>query len=117
MFFKIKKIIVKDLFRIFIIIFLFFTSLKADTNLWVGKWIAMDKWKSEFTIELNKDGTAFSDYANGTEGSWKLVDGNAKISWDNGKSDFIFIGVMGYQRLHKSKQSSYTAGIKKKLPN
>ena len=103
--------------RFIIIGLLFFTSLKADINLWIGKWTARDKWKSEFTIELNKDGTAFSDYADGVKGSWKSVDGNVTISWEDGKSDFIFIGVMGYQRLHKSKQSSYTSGIKKKSSN
>ena len=102
----------------FLILGLFlFSSLKADTNSWVGKWTAMDKWKSEFTIELNKNGEAISDYADGVKGSCKLVDNNVMISWENGKSDFIFIGVMGYQRLHKSKQSSYTSGIRKKLSN
>ena len=100
-----------------IVVFLFSTLVKANSSKWIGKWVAMDKWQSEFTIELEEDGAAFSDYADGAKGSWKLIDGNVQITWENGKSDFIFIGVMGFQRLHKSKQSSYTSGITKKLSN
>lgn len=106
------------MFKIIVIVgFLFSISAKANSSKWIGEWLAMDKWQSEFTIEIEKDGLAFSDYADGVKGSWKLVDGNLQISWENGKSDFIFIGVMGFQRLHKSNQSSYTSGITKKSSN
>ncbi len=80
---------------------------------WTGKWLALDQWKSEFMIILEKNGIASSDYADGQKGFWEIVDGNVLIKWDSGKEDFIFRGVMGIQRLHKSKQSEYTSGIKK----
>ena len=106
------------MFKILVIVgFLLSISAKANSSKWIGEWLAMDKWQSEFTIEIEKDGLAFSDYADGVKGSRKLVDGNIQISWENGKSDFIFIGVMGFQRLHKSNQSSYTSGITKKSSN
>ena len=102
----------------FFLLLLFLSSFVfANEKKWIGEWIAFDKWQSEFIIELNKDYGASSNYANGQSGTWSLKDGSILIKWENGKTDFIFNGVMGLQRLHKSKQSSYTSGIKKKSPN
>ena len=47
------------------------------------------------------------------ERAWKIVDGNLKIIWDSGKSDYFFQGVMGYQRIRKNKNQSYTSGLRK----
>ena len=47
------------------------------------------------------------------KGEWKIVDGNLKIIWDSGKSDYFFHGVMGYQRIRKKKNNSYTSGLKR----
>ena len=81
--------------------------------MWVGKWKALDKWQSEFLIEIYADGTASTDYGNGENGNWTIVDGNLQIIWESGKKDYIFSGVMGYQRLSKSRSDSYTSGMKK----
>ena len=97
---------------VFLLIFVFF-KVSANENKWIGKWQALDEWQSEFNILLKQDGTCFSDYADGDDGSWKIVDGNLEILWDSGKKDYIFSGVMGTQRLHKSKTKSYTSGIKR----
>ena len=66
-----------------------------------------------FDIEINADGTAITDYGNGEKGNWTIVDGNLQIIWESGTKDYIFSGVMGYQRLSKSRNESYTSGMKK----
>ena len=88
-------------------------STKMSISKWVGDWIALDEWKSEFIISLKEDGEAISNYADGDKGIWLIIDNNVEIKWNSGKSDFIFRGVMGLQRLHKSSQRNYTSGIKK----
>ncbi len=98
---------------IYLLSLFFFTFSHALEKKWIGRWYATDEWQSEYIIELKENGGAISDYANGEKGKWKIVDGNVKIFWDSGKSDFIFNGVMGMQRLHKSKNKSYTTGIRK----
>ena len=104
----------KYIFTVFILCFSFsFLSAKSDTSRWVGEWVASDEWKSEFIISLKKNGEAISNYADGDKGEWLIVDNNIMIKWNSGKSDFIFRGVMGLQRLHKSPQRNYTSGIKK----
>ena len=95
---------------------LFSYTLTFAKNNWLGEWIALDQWQSEFSIKINKDGSAKSNYGDGESGSWKIIDGNLKIIWNSGKSDYIFQGVMGYQRIRKNKNNSYTSGLKR-LPN
>ena len=95
---------------------LFFHTLASAQNNWLGEWIALDQWQSEFSIRISKDGSATSNYGNGESGSWKIIDGNLEITWNSGKSDYFFQGVMGYQRIRKNKNNSYTSGLKR-LPN
>ncbi len=80
-----------------------------------GIWIATDEWQSEYTVQIKQDGTAISEYGNGEEGIWKIKDGNLEISWASGSTDYWFNGVMGFQRLFKDKNKSYTSGIRRKL--
>ena len=96
-----------------IVLFLIFFNECFSNELWVGKWEALDKWQSEFLIEINDDGTALTNYGNGEKGNWTIVDGNLQIIWESGTKDYIFNGVMGYQRLSKSRNDSYTSGMKK----
>ena len=99
----------------FLLIFLmlFFSKLSYSKNLWIGEWVALDQWQSELSIKINKDGSATSNYGNGESGSWKLIDGNLEIIWNSGKSDYFFQGVMGYQRIRKEREKSYTSGLMK----
>lgn len=100
----------------FLINFLFLLTLFSKVNsksIWLGEWIASDKWQSEFTIIVNEDGSASSNYGSGEYGEWKLIDGNLKIFWESGKTDYFFNGVMGYQRIRKNKNESYTSGLRK----
>ena len=98
---------------IFFIFLIFKSSDTLSKNSWVGKWVAMDKWQSEFTIIVNEDGSASSNYGSGEYGEWKLTDGNLTIFWESGKTDYFFNGVMGYQRIRKNKNESYTSGLRK----
>ena len=101
------------------IFFFLFTILLSENSYssvsekWLGEWLALDQWQSEFNIVLKKNGIATSNYGDGQNGFWEIIDGNVVIKWDSGKEDFIFMGVMGIQRLHKSKQREYTSGMKK----
>ena len=102
------------MFKLPIFLFLlFWFSFAYSNNPWVGAWIALDKWQSEFRIIIDDDGGAKTDYGSGDNGKWKIVDGNLEIFWKSGKKDYFFNGVMGYQRISKSKNESYTSGIKK----
>ena len=96
-----------------IVLFLICFNECFSNELWVGKWKALDKWQSEFLIEINDDGTASTNYGNGEKGNWTIVDGNLQIIWESGTKDYIFSGVMGYQRLSKNRSNSYTSGMKK----
>ena len=92
---------------------LFFYTLTFGKNNWLGEWTALDQWQSEFSIKINKDGTATSNYGNGESGNWNIIDGNLQIIWNSGKSDYFFQGVMGFQRIRKNKNNSYTSGLKR----
>ena len=101
---------------IFFIVLVFHTLAFAQKK-WLGEWIALDQWQSEFSIKINEDGSASSNYGNGESGNWKIVDGNLEIIWNAGISDYFFQGVMGYQRIRKNKNNSYTSGLKRVLSN
>tara|TARA_B100000686_G_C16783202_1_gene973386 strand:+ start:423 stop:740 length:318 start_codon:yes stop_codon:yes gene_type:complete len=97
------------------LIFTVFFNFSFANNSWVGNWIASDEWQSEFNIIIKADGSAKSDYGAGEIGEWKNLDGNLEIIWESGKKDYIFNGVMGFQRIRKTRQKSYTSGIRKSL--
>ena len=101
----------RHLLIIFVTFFLI-DDLKAK-NIWLGEWVASDKWQSEFSIIIEKNGTASSNYGSGESGEWKLTDGNLTIYWDSGKTDYFFNGVMGFQRIRKHKNDSYTSGLRR----
>ena len=101
----------------FLCFFVFFLihSFTSANEIWIGKWKALDQWQSEFLIEIMEGGFAATDYGNGEKGLWSLVDGNLEIVWESGKKDFLFRGVMGYQRLSNDRGKSYTSGLSKSL--
>ena len=82
-------------------------------SIWLGEWIASDKWQSEFSIKINEDGSASSNYGSGEMVNGILTDGNLNNFWESGKTDYFFNGVMGYQRIRKNKNESYTSGLRK----
>ena len=54
---------------------LFFTLISnyaLGKNIWIGEWIALDQWQSEFSIVVNENGKAFSNYGNGDKNNSDL---------------------------------------------
>ena len=98
---KIKQKIIMKYF-IFFIVLIFKSSDTLSKNSWVGKWVAMDKWQSEFFIEVDSNGKASSNYGNGEVGEWKLQDGNLKIFLKSGKIIFL-MELWGFKGLEKIK--------------
>ncbi len=98
---------------LFVFLILFFSKFSYSKNFWIGEWVALDQWQSEFSIKIHENGMAESNYGNGEKGEWSLIDGNLKIIWNSGKSDYFFHGVMGYQRIRKEREKSYTSGLMK----
>ena len=109
-----KKIKSRKLFFGCMIFLMLFSNANAANN-WIGKWIASDQWQSEFLIEINENGDATTTYGSGEKGQWKIIDGNIEIVWESGKRDYLFQGVMGFQRISKDKNQSYTSGLRKSL--
>ena len=99
---------------LFICLVLFSQKTFTNDN-WLGMWIATDEWQSEYTVIIKQNGIAISEYGNGEEGIWKIKDGNLEITWESGSTDYWFSGVMGFQRLFRDKNKSYTSGIRRKL--
>ncbi len=104
-------------FLLNLFLFIIFSQKILASEKWIGMWVASDEWQSEYTVKIEKKGIAFSDYGNGDKGTWVLKDGNLEIRWESGNTDYWFSGVMGFQRLFKGKNKSYTSGIRKKLLN
>ena len=100
---------------LFLMVLVIFQQKVHANNNWYGKWVATDEWQSEYNVTIKKDGIAISEYGNGEEGTWKIIDGNLEIKWESGSTDYWFKGVMGLQRLFKDKNKSYTSGIKRLL--
>jgi hypothetical protein len=100
---------------LFLISLVLLSQKTFSNDTWQGMWIATDEWQSEYNVIIKKDGVAISEYGNGEEGIWKIKDGNLEITWESGSTDYWFNGVMGFQRLFKDKNKSYTSGIRRKL--
>ncbi len=101
----------------FLLFLTLFSTNILSKEFWEGTWVATDEWQSEYTVIIEKDGRALSSYGDGEEGTWMIRDGNLLIEWESGNTDYWFNGVMGFQRIFKSKRKSYTSGIKKQLLN
>lgn len=104
------------MYKALVIVMFFCLNLNGKNLSWIGKWTALDEWRSEYSIEIFENGNALSDYGNGENGEWRIVDGNLEIIWRSGRKDYIFSGVMGIQRLSDFKGKKYTTGMKK-LPD
>jgi len=54
----------------------------------IGKWECGDGQGNNFYITLNEDGTAFRSIGD-VRGHWEYVDGEARVSWEDGRKDAI----------------------------
>ena len=97
----------------FLFNFLFLLTLFSKVNskiYWLGEWIASDKWQSEFSIIVNEDGSASSNYGSGEYGEWKLTDGNLTIFWESGKTDYFLTVLWVIRGLEKIKMKAILLG-------
>jgi len=64
-------------------------SLPLGRNHFIGKWeVGEGQGTSTFTVILDADGEAHKSIG-ASHGTWALVDGDARISWDDGWRDVI----------------------------
>jgi hypothetical protein len=54
----------------------------------IGKWECGDGSGNNFYITLNEDGTAHRSIGD-VNGRWEYVDGEARVSWEDGRKDAI----------------------------
>ena len=80
---------------------MFFYNKVLSFDNWIGNWIALDQWQSEFEIVIKKDGTATTDYGSGDQGNWTIVDGNLLIKWSSGKGRLFIQWCYGLSTLIK----------------
>jgi hypothetical protein len=87
----------------------FETAVSATTPSrahFVGKWEVGDGNGSHFFITLDADGNA-SKTLGVTHGTWTLVDGEARVSWDDGWKDVIRKVGARYEKLAHEPGKSY----------
>jgi hypothetical protein len=65
-----------------------FNSRVPSRGRFVGKWECGDGQGNDFYITLNEDGTAYRSIGD-IRGHWEYVDGEARVTWDDGSHDAI----------------------------
>lgn len=88
------------------------TSTAGNTSLvgrgrFLGKWKVGDGAGGHFFIMLDPDGAANMSMGN-THGSWTVVDGEARIAWDNGWHDAIRKVGSKYEKVAFSPGKSFS---------
>jgi hypothetical protein len=74
----------------------------------IGKWEVGDGVGGTFTITLEDNGDAWRSLHH-EHGRWAYVDGEARVSWDDGWQDAIRKVGSGYQKFAYSPGKSFTA--------
>ena len=77
-------------------------------NRFLGSWEVGDGAGSDFQIKLNDDGSAYRSLGN-VHGTWVYVDGEARVTWNDGNKDCIRkVGTI-YRKFAYSMGKSFTA--------
>jgi hypothetical protein len=77
-------------------------------NRFLGSWEVGDGAGSDFEIKLNEDGSAYRSLGN-VRGTWVYVDGEARVTWNDGNKDCIRkVGTI-YRKFAYSMGKSFTA--------
>ena len=77
-------------------------------NRFLGSWEVGDGAGSDFEIRLNEDGSAYRSIGN-VHGTWVYVDGEARVTWNDGKKDCIRkVGTI-YRKFAYSEGKSFTS--------
>ena len=94
------KLLLKFLFLVF-----FFNNANAKNN-WLGEWIASDKWQSEFSIKINEDGSASSNYGSGETGNGNLQTEILQFFGIQVKLIIFLMELWGIKELEKTKMKA-----------
>jgi hypothetical protein len=73
----------------------------------IGKWECGDGQGNNFYITLNEDGTAYRSIG-GVNGRWEFVDGEARVTWDDGRKDAIRKSGSQYFKFAYGEGKSFT---------
>ncbi len=77
-------------------------------NRYLGSWEVGDGTGSNFEIRLNEDGSAYRSIGN-VRGTWVYVDGEARVTWNDGNKDCIRkVGTI-YRKFAYSMGKSFTS--------
>jgi len=81
-------------------------ALPAGSARFLGDWKVGDGNGGTFVITLKPDGQAHKTIGSGGEGTWKAVNGEAQVSWDDGWHDVIRKSGNKYQKAAYSPEKS-----------
>ncbi len=74
----------------------------------VGKWAVGDGNGNTFYFTFEENGHATNNVGSGGQGAWTYVDGEARVSWDNGWHDIIRKVGTKYQKFAYSPGKSFS---------
>jgi hypothetical protein len=74
----------------------------------VGKWAVGDGNGNTYYFTFAENGHATNDVGSGGQGAWTYVDGEARVSWDNGWHDIIRKVGTKYQKFAYSPGKSFS---------
>lgn len=70
-----------------------------DRHRFIGKWNVGDGQGGWFEFHLEDSGEAHNNVSGGMHGTWTYVNGEARVSWDNGWHDIIRKVGMRYRKI------------------
>ncbi len=81
------------------------TEMVPGRHRFVGKWIVGDNHGHSYYFTFDENGRAANTVGEGGQGTWTYLDGEARVSWDNGWHDVIRkVGT-------KYKKYAYSPGV------
>lgn len=84
------------------------SSSLPSRNRFIGSWQVGDGAGTDFEIKLNEDGSAYRSLG-GVRGTWVYVDGEARVTWNDGNKDCIRkVGTI-YRKFAYSMGKSFTS--------
>ncbi len=84
------------------------SSSLPSRNRFLGSWEVGDGSGNNFEIRLNEDGSAYRSLGD-VHGTWAYVDGEARVTWNDGKKDCIRkVGTI-YRKFAYSEGKSFTS--------
>jgi hypothetical protein len=78
-----------------------------DTGHFLGRWRVGDGQGHNFTITLNRNGSAAKSIGS-TRGTWKVENSEARISWDDGWHDTIRRAGNTYEKVARGPGKNFT---------